>query len=254
MATETPVVPLSPDDYLDHLLADLAAISAIPHSGLDEPVAAVGDWTVTDLVVHLAGVLDAAAARVTTPPGAERPSRIGRGDAAALDYFSDAAGRFVEALEATDPDAPRLNWWGEDRAFFYWRRLTHEALVHRWDIESAIGEPAPVDALMAIDGLDELCTVMLPHVASRGALPTDGTTVHFHVTDDGVGDTLPAGEWMLTFGADGLTVAAEHGKGDMAFRGRAANLVLFAWNRSTAGVAAFGDGDPLAWWADNVTI
>lgn len=259
MSATPPALPLSPDDYLDHLQADLAAISAVPHAGLDAPVANCPGWSADDVIDHLAGILEVTAHRIVTPPDAAdagtAPSE-GTGTTASspLQRFSAAAERVIDALDSTDPNSHRPNWSGDDRAFFYWRRLTHETLVHRWDIENAIGDGAPIDPTVAIDGLDELFRVILPASRARLGLPDDGTTVHFHATDPGAGDTLPSGEWTLTFGADALSVVAAHDKGDLAYRGRAADLLLFVWNRSTVGVDAFGDDDPTGWWAGHVTI
>jgi hypothetical protein len=76
--------------------------------------------------------------------------------------------------------------------------------------------------------------------------------VHLHAADD---DDLPRpGEWMFTFQPDGVDVEHRHGKGDMAVRGPAGQLLLFVWNRRPVQVEAFGEPDPLAFWASTVRI
>lgn len=251
-----PTLPLDPDVYLDHLQADLAAIAATPVTALDAAVVACPGWTVTDLLLHHGGVLQFVTAQLRAAPGSEL-TRVDRGPVDGqepLAYFAAMAESLLAVLDATDPSEHRPNWAGAETSAFWFRRMAQEALIHRFDAEAAIGDPASIDPLLAIDGLDELCEVFLGRTGGFRDLPTGGETVHFHVTDDGVGDTLPPGEWMLTFSADGVAVEATHGKGDYAFRGPAADLLLFAWNRSPASVDAFGEGDPAAWWRENVTI
>ena len=59
---------------------------------------------------------------------------------------------------------------------------------------------------------------------------------------------------MFRFHEDGVDVDHAHGKGDMAVRGSAGQLLLFAWNRRPVDVACFGEPDPLAFWARTVRI
>lgn len=250
----TATVPLAPVAYLDHLQADLAAIAAIPASGLGTAITTCPGWSVADALAHLGHVLASVAARLSVAPGVDSSAPEIADGQDPIEYFAAGAESIIGAMESGDPDELRPNWSGDSTTGFFWRRMAQETLIHRYDIEAAIGEAAAIDPSMAIDGLDELCRVVLPSSGHRLSLPSGGETVHFHVTDPGVGDTLPPGEWMLTFGPEGVTTETTHGKGDMAFRGRAADLLLFAWNRSTAGVEAFGDGNPLAWWADNIAI
>src|SRR5690606_24493930 len=107
---------------------------------------------------------------------------------------------------------------------------------------------------LAVDGIDELGEVFLRHAGRRGITGT-GETVHLHATDDaGASGDMSGGEWMFTFHEDGVDVAHDHGKGDMAVRGPAGQLVLFAWNRRPVEVECFGEPDPLAFWARTVRI
>jgi hypothetical protein len=73
----------------------------------------------------------------------------------------------------------------------------------------------------------------------------DGRTVHLHRTD---GD----GEWLITIG-DPPTIERGHAKGDLAVRGAAGQLLLWAWNRP-AHVELFGDSGLAEAWAANVKV
>jgi len=128
--------------------------------------------------------------------------------------------------------------------------MAQETLVHRLDVELAAGGAGPVDVALAVDGIDELADTFLTHAERRG-ITGRGETVHLHATDD----DLPAGgEWTFTFHEAGVDVARTHGKGDMAVRGPASELLLFAWNRRPVAVECFGEPDPFGFWAATVRI
>jgi hypothetical protein len=64
--------------------------------------------------------------------------------------------------------------------------------------------------------------------------------LHLHVTDEGVAD----GEWMIRPGRGGVTVEPGHGKGDVAVRGPASDMLLVLMQRfpaSDPSVEVLGD-------------
>ena len=68
-----------------------------------------------------------------------------------------------------------------------------------------------------------------------------GRTLHLHATDEGLG---PTGEWTIVNDEDGVGWSHDHGKGDVALRGPAKDLLLAIVRRRTAadgGVEVFGD-------------
>jgi len=74
----------------------------------------------------------------------------------------------------------------------------------------------------------------------------EGKVVHFHVTDEGVD-----GEWLIRGGHGGVTVAAGHGKGDLALRGPASDVLLVLLRRLPAddpAVQVLGDRSLLDGW------
>ncbi|WP_448612456.1 maleylpyruvate isomerase family mycothiol-dependent enzyme [Geodermatophilus sp. URMC 60] len=131
---------------------------------LTAPVASCPGWTVYDLVIHLGAVHRWAAAATRTPrdgrvPDPEEPQ--GLDDTVLARWYASSAAELVEAL-SIDPD--RSCWTlAEPRSVGFWRRRQlHETAVHRWDLEQALGRPALIDAEVALDGIDEVLTVMLP--------------------------------------------------------------------------------------------
>ncbi len=243
---------LQPTEYLEFLRADLDAMAATPTEALEAPVAACPGWTVADLLGHHEGVLRFATAQLRAAPGSEIvPFDPPEEDVDRIAAFAAAADLLWEELLVVDPNEHRPNWAGSDTAAFWFRRMAQEAVVHRWDAQAARGVADPIDTALAIDGVDELCDIFLPHAKRRG-ITGDGETVHLHATDDDLDDG--AGEWMFTFTPDGVDVEHAHGKGDMAVRARGSDLLLFVYNRRPIDVQTFGDTDALRWWQSRVHI
>ncbi len=248
---------MEPTEYLDFLRTDLDAVSATPPEALDASVVACPGWTVADLLGHHEGVLRFATAQLRAAPGSEivpfDPPVEGVDRIAA---FAAAADRLYEELLVVDPTEHRPNWQGAEDSRFWFRRMAQEAAIHRWDAQAAHTDPTPIDVALAIDGVDELADVFLSHAKRRG-ITGEGETVHLHATDPDLehqGLDGGAGEWMFTFTAEGVDVERTHGKGDMAVRGTASDLLLFVWNRRPIDVQTFGDSDALTWWPARVQI
>jgi predicted lipid carrier protein YhbT len=118
--------------------------------------------------------------------------------------------------------------------------MAFETIVHRWDAQTAAGEPPPFPADLAADGLDEhIGNLPWFGTAPRG----DGETLHVHCTD-------ADGEWLLTQTPDALVVTREHAKADVALRGPASDLFLVLLGRRLpATVDVFGAEALDAWSA-----
>jgi uncharacterized protein (TIGR03083 family) len=231
---------MEPAQYLESLARDSELLAdAADAAGPDAVVPTCSGWTVEDLVRHCAsGDLWA---RTIVETG-ERSSHDLPADAptgaALVPYFRAGARALVEALSATDPDASVWTFAASDRtARFWFRRRAQETSVHRFDAQGVVGEPAPVGAELAVDGIDEFLTVFVPRMADSVA--TGGETLHFHCTD-------VDGEWLIRREGEELRVTREHAKGDVAARGTASDLLLFIWGRVPASrLEVFGDGDAL---------
>ena len=49
---------------------------------------------------------------------------------------------------------------GPDRAGFWARRQAQELAIHRWDAQTAAGEPRPIDRALAVDGIQEVFDIL----------------------------------------------------------------------------------------------
>lgn len=232
------------DELLGALWRDgLALADAAEEAGLGAEVPSCPGWTVADLVWHTGEVhlfwRTAVAERWTDPSAYLEPERP-LGDELVA-WFREGVQRSVEVLQAADP-LGAVWTWAPRGGTVAWvqRRMAQETAVHRWDAELAAGDPRPIEAALAADGVDEF----LEHftdAAVAGAEPLGGT-VHLHATDG-------AGEWLVDEPVAGgpLEVRREHAKGDCAVRGPASDLLLALWRRVAVDDAGrfevFGDAD-----------
>ena len=112
---------------------------------------------------------------------------------------------------------------------FWKRRTALETMVHRWDAENAVGEPGPLDPVLAADGIDEMLFVM---IAADDDYVYRGQPVRAAIAPS---DT--AGGWTLDL-VDGAPPRAQvasgtlvRGDGSVTLSGSAEDLLLFLWGR-----------------------
>ena len=120
--------------------------------------------------------------------------------------------------------------------------------MHRYDAEQTRGTTSPIPVGLAVDGLDELLTVLT--TARPPDRPGHRPVLHVHGTDPGT-----TAEWLVTLRPDGVTVTRRHAKGDLALRGAAGDLKLLLYRRPTLGtVERLGDTSVLDAWYGEFTF
>ncbi|HUF33609.1 MAG TPA: maleylpyruvate isomerase family mycothiol-dependent enzyme [Acidimicrobiales bacterium] len=232
------------DDYLTHLRRDGHRMADLAEGDLSAPVPTCPDWTLAELVRHTGNVHRWQTAAVRDDP-AEFPDpatwRLPPAEGQPLaDWFRAGVDEAVAVLSAATPGERRWTWAGPGTTDFYFRRIAQETLVHRIDAELAAGvEPEPVDPGFAVDGIDEMCDVFIPHAEGQ-PVGGSGETLHLHATD-------ATGEWLFTMHGDHVEVARGHAKGDAAVRATARDLLLISWGRDPLGeLEVFGDESVVA--------
>ena len=225
-------------EYLDAVARDGAAFrDAAASVPMSQPVVPCPGWTNADQIWHLSEVHYFWATAVAEQVGGwDEVPRLARvSDDELLDHYDRTLAAVLDVLTTADPSARVWTWSHQQDVAFVIRRMAQETAVHRWDAELTAGRPAPIDAALASDGIDEFLEHFLPDV-SEGSEPVGGS-VHIHC-----GDT--PGEWTIRPAADGYDVTREHAKGDCALRGDASNLLLALWRRvGPESVEVVGDGD-----------
>lgn len=151
-----------------------------------------------------------------------------------ITWYADGLGRLVDALRDTPEDATFWTWWPpQQNVAFLRRRMAHETAVHRWDCQAAYGDPQPIDAVLAADGIDELLTVYLPR---WGAPRGTGERIGFRTTDTG-------DEWLLKIGEGHLATTRDLAEAQATLTGTANDLLLTLWGRTPFDTVSI-EGDP----------
>lgn len=126
------------------------------------PVSSCPGWRVADVVRHTAEVYEHKMACVALAGVRPQPWPPRWPERDPLEWYADAHGQLLEVLTATPASAPSWTWWPPDQTVGFWvRRMAQETVVHRVDVEAAVGALGPVDPELAVDGVDEVLTRML---------------------------------------------------------------------------------------------
>ncbi|MDQ1727641.1 MAG: hypothetical protein QOK14_1686 [Frankiaceae bacterium] len=253
---------LTPSRLLAEFKADGERLASVATAhGLTAPAPTCPGWTVGDVVTHTAAVYrrQAAVIRLGRRPAAGEWEEPPAGNAS-LDWFLAAHHAMLDELGGRKPASPAFTRWPRDPTVAFWyRRMAHETLVHRVDVEVACGDRTPVDAALAVDGIDEVLTVFLrdgwagvPDDGWGDLRPEDGAdrTVAVRAPDTASGAASGAAEWRCHIhvaGVDGVQVAdvagARGAPADATISGPPEQVLLWLWGRAPDDAVAL-EGDP----------
>jgi uncharacterized protein (TIGR03083 family) len=247
---------------MDRYLAELASSTAIlaEHVGTGDlmaPIPTCPEWTLRKLGTHVGRAHRWAALIVSTRSTEFIPFRSVP-DGKCPEDQNDAAAWLAagaELITAAVSEAGAAKVWAlgdQAPASFWGRRMAHETLVHRADVQLATGQLVEMAPDLAADGIDEWLTVMSGPLGGRPdpratALPV-GARLHVHAKDDGQSGPC---EWLVSHGTDGVTVRHEHASADVAVTGPADRLLLMLLRRlppDDPSVTVYGDTGLLAGW------
>jgi uncharacterized protein (TIGR03083 family) len=226
------------------------------------PVPTCPGWSLTQLLRHV-GRGDRWAAQIVRDrlddyldPRAVEGGKPPPDAADAISWLQGGAQQLVDAVELSGVETPVWTFLGPRPANWWVRRRLHETAVHRADAAIATGGDFTLDADIAADAVTEWLERVAIQAGSDGApLPLgDGNTVHLHATDPGLGE---AGEW--TVGIEGAKIiwTHEHGKGSVALRGGATDLLLVMTRRVSVAdtdIEFFGDDGVWQNWLDRTPL
>jgi len=200
-------------------------------ASLDTPLPTCPGWDVAQLVNHL-GVIYSRVALVVSGRRTEAPDHrqlptVPDGEAR-LGWFAEQRTAVLAALETADDDTPVWNWTEDSPGptSFWSRRLTHETLIHRVDVELAQGfEPAHAYPEVATDTVTEFFELFYPRFESQILAAGLGDSMHLHATD------VAGAEWTLNPRVSGSAITREHAKAGVALRATAFELACWTWGR-----------------------
>jgi uncharacterized protein (TIGR03083 family) len=144
-----------------------------------------------------------------------------------LEFFDQQLQRVIEALRERDPKTPVWTWYPPEQTVGFWvRRMMQETVIHRADVESAVGQRPPISDEVAVDGIDELVERMLcdddPEYY-EGYSPGQGQRVAVTAAD---------ATWVITLGEQVASFSRKPSKDvDATLTGEAGAVLLAMWNR-----------------------
>ncbi len=233
---------LTPGRFLECLAADKQRLVEVAR-GLDQQVPSCPDWTVRDLVHHVANVYlhKVACMRLGHAPADWAPEQT----EPALERLERAYDELAAEFATRKPTDPAFTWYPPDQSVGFWiRRMAQETTVHRVDAEQAAGALTPVPDDLAGDGIDEVLRIFLgwgtanftdlPDVAALLA-ESDGRAVAVRSGDRAFLIRPASGGVQVDADADTTSAAA-------TISGAPSDLLLWLWNR-TGSDAVRLDGD-----------
>ncbi|MEU3650211.1 maleylpyruvate isomerase family mycothiol-dependent enzyme [Lentzea sp. NPDC034063] len=167
-------------------------------------------------------------------------SYVGESASVLVPWLTEGAASLSEVLSEVDPNEMIAPLAGHPGPRVWSRRMTHETVLHRWDVANALGAPFELDLEVAHDTLSEWTALALPYAFLRWPAETapllgPGHTVHLHATD-------AEAEFVIDLTGPSPVVREGHEKAAVALRGPLVELVLTVYRRrSVEGLEVFGD-------------
>lgn len=206
---------------LDRATAEFADL--LGSADLVRSVPGCPGWDLADLAAHLGNVHAWAEHAVVAgnPDAVDEPAPTRRAEL--VSWYRERAGSLLATLTATDPQAPVWAFGLPDgRAAFWLRRQTHETVVHLWDATRSQGDDVAIDTALALDGIDEIVSVLFPRQVRLGRTTPLPRPVALEPTDADVTAVVLGGDGTATLRLDAAAATV---------RAPAEVLLLSLWRR-----------------------
>ncbi|MDL5156534.1 maleylpyruvate isomerase family mycothiol-dependent enzyme [Actinomycetospora termitidis] len=202
--------------WIESVEADGRELGRLCRERPDTTVRSCPDWTGADLLAHAAGFCRTLDGLFAGTREARDPAIVVPPSEALQTYDVDLAA-LLRLLRETDPGTRVVNWSVlEDDAAYWVRRAAHEFAIHRWDAATTgDGEPAPLPADLARDGIAEFFEAFVATAFAYGFMPPNEATLVVELTDldETLREDLPRPGPTTTI------------------RGTASDIVLAFWHR-----------------------
>jgi uncharacterized protein (TIGR03083 family) len=225
---------MEPTRFLECLAADQSRLRQVVRADLTAAVPTCPEWTVSDLVQHVALVYlhKVESMRQGAPPELSWPPDVsGEEPLALLDKAYDSL--MAEFAARDVQDGPAGTWYDPDQTVGFWiRRMAHETVIHRVDAELAAGEPvAAIPDDLALDGIDEVLVVFLSYASRKWP---DDFTDRLPSTAETVLVTTGGRAWLVRFDADGVSAETVPTTTDAQaiVAGTPQQVLLWLWRRA----------------------
>jgi uncharacterized protein (TIGR03083 family) len=226
IATEAPAI----EDSLAHLRRETRRfVEVADRSPLAAHVPTYPGFTVETLSAHIGHALrifHTIASAGTYQEDQVAPAPTG---SAVIEWVEAGLNPLLSELSEVDPEklVPFPHGAGDRPAGLVAPLLAVEVGVHRWDVESVLGDHAPIPADLAIAEIDKVFENFVPRLAGSGVAPIGGV-VDLRAADADVRWALSVQEGALQAGRlESSTV-----KADVVVSASAQELALLVWKRS----------------------
>jgi uncharacterized protein (TIGR03083 family) len=166
----------APEPWLDHLRREAERFAAVVRRSPPQVhVPAYPDFTVHSLAIHIGRGLRTFHA-IVTGGGADPAAAVPEGPDAA-DWVLAGLEPLVTVLSEVPPDkpVPFPHDAGDRPAGLIAPLLAVEVGVHRWDVESVLGDHAPIPADLAVQEVESVFANFVPRLAGSGVADIGGT-------------------------------------------------------------------------------
>ena len=223
--------PMTHARFLECLAADEARLREVAAPDLTAQVPSCPEWTVADLVEHVAVVYlhKVECMRRGVLPRPWPPDVSGEAPIALLDRaYAALSAEFAERA----PDSASFTWYPADQTVAFWvRRMAQETVIHRVDGE--LGAATLIAAIpddIALDGVDEVLVRFLAYGTTEWAeefgeqlAACDGRAVRI---DSG------GGSWLVRLTPEGTVVTQDDdGEAAAMVSGDPEAVLLWLWRR-----------------------
>lgn len=244
--------PLSKEDY-QHLFKDEANafVDTYLRASLDEMVPNCPGWNVAQLGAHIASIYHRIAQliRITSIEPLDPDRFLAPTDPRdVLAYFQEGARKLSEVFVELDPVVPIWTYSGVLPALFWIRRMTHETMVHAFDLEEMHPPVHKPKVLAVADGIDEFFSAQLARKLTRQNVPGLNGRMAFRTTDSN-------DRWVIELSPDHLEVLSGVLAADAELTGTAYGLLMYLWRREfSLTLEKTGDLDLIATYFRDVRL
>jgi uncharacterized protein (TIGR03083 family) len=246
-------------DHLEHCAAleiEIGRFAEVLDAATPEAmVPTCPDWSVQELATHLGTVHRWAEHLVSTlSPARVPPGSLGL-DVSSIngEWIRTGGVDLLGSLRDGDPDAAM--WaWGVDQHLRWWsRRQLHETLVHRVDLEIAVGGTPAAEPHIAADAIDEF----LVNLDAAGRFSPRVREIR------GAGEVLVVqandinARWAIQLTPQGFTLVDTSTPASATLEGPARDLLLVLYRRrslASSAVMSSGDESVSDYWLEHSAL
>jgi uncharacterized protein (TIGR03083 family) len=229
MTSDTDTTRILAGDWPGHVRREVDRFASVAaRSPLPVHVPAYPDFTVETLTAHIGRALRTFAPVLSPGAGAATEPEQAPPGPAVIDWARAGVDPLLTLLAEVPADrlVPFPHGAGSRPAGLIGPLLAVEIGVHRWDLETVLGEHAEIPAELAVRAIDSVVENFVPRLAASGVDPIGGTLA-LTATDAGA-------RWDITV-AGGALIARRGGgsepAADTTVSGPAEQLALLVWKR-----------------------